>query len=206
MSKSGSGECEHLAIILARGQSSRLGSPKGLAKLPGSEQTLLGAVDELYQSLGWPRLVVTLPELLTPYQAILDKDPQRQWISFGPGGDTARTLRLGCDHLKEKGSSASWLWAHPVDLPLVKPATLKLIQLSLNSKDHRVYRPVHENQPGHPVVFFRHFLNSVFSSKLGDEESGPMRHLLGEQVIGKVLVEDRGVVQDFDTPEDFKKE
>ncbi len=154
---------EHMAVILARGQSSRLGSPKGMAKVPGSHQTLLSAVDELYQKRGWPRIVVTLPELLPSYQGLLDHDPTRQWVTFGPGGDTARTLRVAWEHMQKKSGFGDWMWAHPVDVPLVQTKTLDKIQSTLDPGGQQVYRPVHQGQPGHPVVLSHHFLDSVFS-------------------------------------------
>ena len=195
------------AVIMARGQSSRLGYPKGMATLGPGQPPFLVLVDSLYRELGFSRLIVTLPSLKDAYQALLGPEPVATWLVEPEGGDTALTLLAAWRYLGRHLQPPTHVWAHPVDLPLVKPLTVAMIKQESDRHPEQVVRPVHDCQPGHPVVIPGFILDSLESDTSGEDLCGPMRQLLARLGSAAVLdfpVKDQGVVRDFDDPGDLK--
>lgn len=197
-----------LAVIMARGRSARMGYPKGTAVLGPGQPPLLAVVDRLYRELDWPRMIVTLEDLMVPYQALLDPDPESVWVAAAPGGDTALTLKTAWDALSGLSLQPTHLWAHPVDLPLVKRHTVAIIREQSRLHPDKIVRPVHEGQPGHPVVLPTCLLPEIFDPSVRTNIAGPMRNLLADLAAGgrvtALPVTDPGVVRDFDHPEDLQ--
>jgi CTP:molybdopterin cytidylyltransferase MocA len=190
---------DHWALIMARGQSRRMGVPKGLVSLAEGGPPLLALVDDLYRHLGWPRLVVTLADLVVPYEGVLCQDAQRFWLGAEPGGETARTIQLGYRFLADRMDEEDFLWIHPVDLPLVRPETLVHLRSTLEETAVQGIRPRYGNQPGHPVVLKVALLRQMF----GDQEApvgGTMKEQLHHLPLALCPVEDEGVITDFDDP------
>ena len=193
-------------IIMARGESSRMGQPKGALSHPDkSGVSFLGGIVDLYSRNGLGGIVVTTFDLCELYQSLLASEGGFEVHGFAGGGDTAQTLAYGWSVL-EKG--VSHIWAHPVDLPMVTDATiLRLKKESLNSPQEML-RPCFKSSIGHPVV-----LPTEDSIEFGKSQSwhdGPMRRIIakaerdgnmGPQRL--VAVDDVGVVFDFDEPGDL---
>ena len=110
------GDGSDWAVIMARGQSRRLGFPKGAATLGPGGKPLLTLVEELYRQLDFCRLVVTVPELEDNYGALLAGGPGLMMVTWPEGGDTALTLRAAWNRLNTR--------RHPPRLsnPLQRPA------------------------------------------------------------------------------------
>ena len=88
------------------------------------------------------------------------------------------------------------------DLPLIKKETIDfLIKRFVEHERTKIVRPMYGDQIGHPVIFPR-ILFPAMSEIKGDVGA---RELIqaNRDLLDLVEVEDRGVVQDFDTPEDI---
>ncbi|MFT5232936.1 MAG: CTP:molybdopterin cytidylyltransferase MocA [Candidatus Krumholzibacteriia bacterium] len=194
-------------IIMARGESSRMGQPKGALSSPGdSGISFLGKIVDLYSRNGLGGIVVTTLELTELYQSLLDTEDGFEVHGFSGGGDTARTLAYGWSAL---GKSATHVWAHPVDLPMVANTTIvRLKKESLRSPEE-ILRPCFKDRIGHPVV-----LPTEGSIGFGESHlwrDGPMRSIIAEAkregdrgAQRLVPVDDMGVVFDFDEPSDLE--
>jgi len=193
-------------VIMARGESLRMGFPKGAAAVRPGGPTLLALVVDLYSGLGLKLVVVTLPGLVAPYRALLEPGPDVTWVAEGGGGDTARTIRAAWDFLRVSGARPARLWAHPVDMPLVRLSTLRRLGDFAGRHPGQVVRPSHAGNPGHPVVFPWEVLEGLFPAGKTGEQAGPMRDLLagsaraGRLRLLRMPVQDEGVVRDFDDP------
>lgn len=208
MAEAGESTRRDMAVIMARGASVRMGFPKGAAVLEPGQPPLLALVDLVYRDLGWPRTIVTLGELLPNYQALLDPDSTIHWVKADPGGDTAMTLQIAWKSLHDLDLPPTHLWAHPVDLPLVKPGTIAIIREQSILQPEKIIRPVHAGQPGHPVVLPFAMLAGLFGSPDRAPVTSPMRDLLARcSVSGSMVelsVEDTGIVRDFDHPDSLR--
>ncbi len=198
----GDARCD-VAVVMARGASRRMGQPKGLCRLPGDVATLLQRVVALHRGAGRPVAVVTLPQLWADYAGVVDDAGRLRWILAPPGGGTATTALAALRALPE----ATHLWLHPVDLPGVRPATCARLAALSAEAPGAIIAPVHAGRPGHPVLLpaqpFRPLAERLGSGPL----PGAMRDLLrGDAApapLHRVAVDDPGVIDDFDSPEDL---
>ncbi len=188
------------AVILARGESRRMGRPKGLCAARPGGPTMLEAVAALYAGAGLPLAVVTTPPLAVRYRPLLAGRGETLWIERAPGGDTAASVVAA---LEELGERATHLWLHPVDLPGVAPATLELLARRSRRQPRAVLVPAFRGTPGHPVVL----PVAGWLDLRGASPAGAMRELLREPGRGRravVAVDDPGVIADLDAPADRK--
>lgn len=191
----------HWAVIMARGDSRRMGFPKGLARLNDRGPNLVTRILCLYQGLGIKTLLVVRAEDEAAYRAQTPVKPDL-WCA-GPGGrDTAATMKLALETCQDL--PVQWFWAHPVDLPLVNPETLNHLVEASEAAAGPI-RPWCQGRPGHPVLFPAGPLQAALS--LG--ENGHSMSELWSQAQLKALVPamdrldvaDTAVVTDFDRPD-----
>lgn len=188
-----------LAVIMARGRSLRMGRPKGLLTVRGTGEPLVARIAALYA--GWADvLVVTLAGLAEDYRGALAGLGHVRVIGETGGDDTARTLCLAWAGRK---GDHDRVWAHPVDLPLVRGSTIDLLSKEAALTPDRAHRPAWNGEPGHPVVIPAALMETLAGDKLYHQ--GPAGVFLGGRC-DLVEVDDPGVVQDFDSPEDLDRE
>ncbi len=194
------------ALIMARGQSRRMGCPKGMCRLVAGGPTLLESIVDLYLDCGMTVVVLTLPELAAVYEACLSEQPQVRCLTHQGGDDTARTVmaawRAGFPGLERP----THLWLHPVDLPLVRSSTLRQLAVVSMANPQYVLRPCVADQPGHPVIVPADLLGwavarfATFSALAMRDVIDIWQH---EKAGGHmdVPVDDKGCVEDIDDPD-----
>ncbi len=186
------------AVVLARGDSSRMGRPKGTCRVPGGRETFLSRICELHRRAAHEVAVVTLPELGPTYEACVHPATVTEWILHPPGGGTAASCLAAVHRLADR---ATHLWFHPVDLPLVSSATIRHLAAVSAAAADELLIPRHEGLRGHPVV-------SPLRPWLGmrpDDHPGAMRSLIEQcgSPVRFVDLPDSGIRLDFDRPEDL---
>ena len=117
--------------------------------------------------------------------------------------DAASGPRLGMGYSIAAGVNATlnspgWLIL-PADMPMVEPATLKLIAAAL--REHPVAYPQYLGRRGHPVGFSAE-LYPELSQLQGDAGA---RRVVARYPAHALDVDDPGVLLDFDTEEDFSR-
>lgn len=198
-----------LAVVLARGDSSRMGLHKGLVKLPGDAVPFLQRIVGLYLDFGIAVRVVTLNEVAPSYRTLLKDYDDVEVIGTRSGGGTATTMLTGWRSPRIPAPDGLAMLAHPIDMPLVRPATLASLLRAARRNPRRVLRPVCNGVPGHPVVVPAAILGileretSYWSGSLQDFFAGGAEAGLFQGVV-EVPVIDEGVVRDFDTPADLE--
>lgn len=199
---------KHLAVIMARGDSKRMGQPKGLCRLPGQDRAFLARVARLYHDLGIPALVVINRLERQAYQELVARLPVAALWEEG-GGDTAQTLNLAWRWATGQGQRPGFIWAHPVDLPLVLPATLKVLRRMAQQEPGVAWRPRYGSHPGHPVVIPGPLMKKLAALEAGDHSMAELWALARAQGLADPIkthpVDDPAVVQDFDTPDDLAR-
>lgn len=195
-----------LAVILARGDSRRMGTPKGLLVLEEGGAPFAAIIAGLYRP--WADVVlVTRHEDRPLYTAALAEMPDLEILGLDPGGGTALTLRQGW-RLSRNGPQATHVWAHPVDMPLVKAMAMGDLFAASRRRPAAVVRPAREGRPGHPVVVPAGLLDELHDADPWLER--PFREFLAwrrsQPGAPEFLVldgADAGTVRDFDRPEDL---
>lgn len=187
------------AIILAAGASERMGYPKALLPYRG-RPFLAGILDACYAAGIEKRVVVLgyyadkIKEELDLSEAVVAINDE---LDVGPIG----SIRAGLAALAPFPVDAVVVW--PVDRPHVAVATVEALLDECRSSHHPIVVPTRHGRRGHPVLFAR----AVFAELLGapnDEGAKAVVHRDPERV-AEVPVNDPAVLEDFNTPDDYKK-
>lgn len=183
------------AIILAGGMSTRMDEFKPLAEL-GGKPLILRTIDT-FKATGVKDIIVVVgcsAELLKPVLASagvrMVKNPHFKLGMFS-------SVQIGVDALDETTGAFFIL---PVDVPLVRPATVRRLIEAYRGGDPKVVYPVFEDRRGHPPL-----LDSACAKDILRE--GPLSTLravldVHEPAAVDIACPDEAILLDLDTPED----
>jgi molybdenum cofactor cytidylyltransferase len=187
---------ELAAIVPAAGLSSRSSGFKPLLELGG--RTLLYRAVDLFQRAGVEHVVV-----VTGHQAervagaavaldalpVFNRDFRAGMFSSVRAG--VRALPQGC----------AGFFVLPVDVPLVRPATVRALARSFGEADGEALVPAYHGRPGHPPLIPATFIPAILASN----GQGGLRVLLHARGVRHLAVSDQGVLLDVDTDADFAR-
>ena len=195
------------AVILARGESQRMGRPKGLCRLPDDDDPFLVRIARLYGTAGLPVAVVTTGRLRRLYEPAVTSGAVQRWIERAPGAGTAASAGAA---LAVLAGTASHLWLHPVDLPEVRAASLHTLRARSQAEPNALLVACYGDRPGHPVVMpvasFQVLADPDLPGRMCDrlrevcDASGDRRERIVRRL---VALDDPGVVADYDDPADL---
>jgi len=182
------------AILLAAGQSRRMGTCKQLLPLEGRtiiarslEMLLAGGVGELIVVIGPDDDEVARAVRNYPVTIVRTTDTR---------GDMATSVRTGRDILSPAAPAAVIALC---DYPLVTAATIARLGEAHRLNPHAIIIPCHNGRRGHPPLFPRHLLDTLVAPlTLRD-----LQHRNPEW-IEYLETDDAGVLIDMDTPEDYR--
>ena len=135
----------------------------------------------------------------------------RRW----PATAWRRLLELALPALDELGPGAKWtlgggaalaaagetLLISPADLPAIQPATIRQLLDALRHSDKSLAVPVYQGKRGHPLALSPTRIPELLHLDLAIG----LKQILGqEEDVLRVEVDDPGINQDVDTPEDFE--
>src|SRR5258705_1126595 len=139
------------ALILAAGRGARVGGPKALLRLDG--QTFLARVARLLRRPGIERVTAVLGHEADRVRREAALPPDVGVVVNGRHAEGMLTSILaGLDEAEAAGADAILL--HPVDHPLIDPATLDAVIAALR-RGAPIAVPSHEGRRGHPAGFAR---------------------------------------------------
>jgi len=192
------------AIILAAGDSSRMGSPKALLSDPQGDPFVTriaasmraAAVTEIVVVTGRHHDEITecvARSALRPLPRVVrNEEPSRGQLS---------SLWTGLDACPA-GTEA--IAVTLVDVPLVTPATIELVIAAWLRTGAPIVRPSYGGRRGHPVIFDRTVFDELRRAPLDVGARAVLSAHYHEIV--NVPVDDPGCLVDVDTPEDYAKE
>jgi molybdenum cofactor cytidylyltransferase len=185
------------ALILAAGYSRRMGKFKPLLKLDGV--TVLDRVVTLYRNAGVTDIRVVTGFRSQAIRSALADQPV--CVIHNPDHDKGMfsSVLAGVNTLDADVRS---FFVHPVDIPLVRPHTLAMLMEAFDRHPAPVAYPVFGDRRGHPPLVHGTLQPAIRAHDGG----GGLRTLLSryDATVLDVCVPDEGVLQDLDTPEDFK--
>ena len=185
-------------IILAAGESRRMGYPKPLLEIGGRTfieqiaQTMLAVV---------PRLVIVLGAHRERVRAAIPRDAR---ITIVENPEYTRgqlsSLKIGLGALQPDSSGAV---VHLGDHPMVRAETFRMIVDSYDRTGMPIVIARHDRRRGHPVIFDR----TVFAELLSAPEEEGARHVVNADPsrVAYVDLDDPGINLDLDTPADLKR-
>jgi len=188
------------AIVLAAGSGRRLGRGPKAHVLLGGATFLARVVGALHDAEVTPVHVVgsthdpsiRAASLALGAHLVLNPQPERGMSS---------SVHVGlCQALED--DSVQGVLVMPVDLPLVRVATLRLLAGSVGEDGTSMCaRPVFEGTNGHPIALSRALALAVAR---GDPTTPLRDALLGVRTVD-VACDDPGILHDVDHPEDLER-
>lgn len=185
-------------ILLAAGRGSRF-DPAGtrnklLQVLPGGSPVAAASAQALLAAVSRVVAVVRLEDEATA--CLLRALGCEVVLCTDAGSGMAASLVCG---LRQAQAAPGWLIAL-ADMPYVRPATMAALAAAVADRDDAIAAPLHAGRRGNPVAFGRAHLPALLALQ-GDQGA---RSILKNNPVKEMAVDDPGVLQDIDTPEDIQ--
>lgn len=186
------------AIVLAAGASTRMGRPKAL--LPAGDRTFIRAILDTLRDGGAADAVVVIRDADDAVAAEVANAGFGRAVS-NPRADEGQlsSLLAGLEAIDRPEVEAALVTL--VDIPLVTAATVRLLLARAAASPAPILRAVHGGVHGHPVIFKRLLFEDL---RRADPRLGA-KEVLRRSVVEDVEVADPGVVEDVDTPGDYRR-
>jgi molybdenum cofactor cytidylyltransferase len=191
------------AVILAAGDSSRMGLPKAALLTPDGLTFITRIVTTLHEA-GVDDLVIVTgrhhdavvdalgrDHVMPSPRIVRNPDPSRGQLS---------SLLTGMDAVVHPRSEAVMMTL--VDVPLVRVSTVIAVIDEWRRSRAPIVRPAIGDRHGHPVLFDRAVLDELRRAPLDAGAKSVVRAHAHEIV--NVPVDDEGCVRDVDTPADYE--
>ena len=185
------------AIVLAAGQSRRMGAQKLL--LPFAGQTVIGhVVDQVLQSRAGPVFVVVaqqggaIAEALTLKPIVVVPNP-------GAEGDMLSSVRAGLRALPADCEAVVVVLG---DQPLVSSQVIRQV-IEVNENAGKIVVPTCDGQRGHPLFFSRDYFGEVLTCYDGIGLRGLVQAHPDE--VREVNVDSPSVLEDMNYPDDYQR-
>ncbi|CAN5328899.1 nucleotidyltransferase family protein [soil metagenome] len=194
-------------VVLAAGHSFRMGQSKALLTIEGTP-FLARAIETLLAGGCDPVIVVVPPGEEGRRMAELAEERGTTAVENPEAGsEQVDSLRLGLGAIESRGSAGRPGCAAavilPVDMPLVRPATVLALIAAFRARRAPIVRPVQGGRPGHPVLFARSLWDDLRAPGLA-EGARDVLHSRREE-IEDIPIHDDGVGVDIDTPQDYAR-
>ena len=186
------------AILLAAGESRRMGYPKPLLRL-GSRTFIEILADAMLQSVA--RLIVVVGAHAGAVRGAIPDDP-RILVVENPDFLRGQLSSIKAA-LPRVGPQAAGALIHLADHPMVRAETFTAVIDGYR----RLGRPIaiarYHGRRGHPVLFARELFGELAAAP---EEQGARAVVVADPArVAYVDVDDPGVLTDLDTPEDLER-
>ena len=192
-----SGEKKCAAVILAAGDSTRMGRPKALLQIDGV--SFLQSIILKLEKTGITDIIIVLGRDFKQIEARISIRRQHQVIiNPYPEQGPLSSIQLA---LKELKPDTNGFLLILVDHPLVSQTTYQAILAQADSG--KIIIPVYNRKSGHPVYFGRKFFNDLVHAPLNEGA----RHVVHKypQKVKKIEVPDDGILHDIDLPGDYEQ-
>jgi molybdenum cofactor cytidylyltransferase len=183
-------------VILAAGDSSRMGYPKAL--LPLGDETFLARILRTLDTLALPAARVVLGLHEPRIRPLLEDKRVRILINPNPARGQASSIRLALASL-EPDIAGCLIW--PVDQPLVSPDLVRSLMRLFTESSAVIALPRCQGIGGHPAIFGRTMIHELLAAP---PEANP-KLMVARHADETVWLEtgESGAVEDIDTPEDY---
>jgi molybdenum cofactor cytidylyltransferase len=183
-------------VILAAGDSSRMGFPKAL--LPLGRDTFLTHILKTLEEIPLPGVLVILGRDAHRIRPHLASHRVRMLVNPHPELGQSSSLHMALENLPRE-CSGCLVW--PVDQPLVSGALVhELIRLFLNS-EASLALPACQRKAGHPAIFGKALIGELLAAPPGANPKPVVaRHKKGAICLP---TDEKGTIEDCDTPEDY---
>jgi molybdenum cofactor cytidylyltransferase len=186
------------AIILAAGQSRRMGQPKML--LPWSGTTVLGKVIETLQAAGMEDLVVVTGGAREQVEAIARGSAQVIFNAEYTNSEMLGSIQCGLGVVKPEAQAALICLG---DQPQVQAGSVQVILQEYKNTGASLIVPSYQMRRGHPWLVARKWWDEILEMKPPESPREFLNRHAKE--IKYINVNIPSILADLDTPEDYLK-
>jgi molybdenum cofactor cytidylyltransferase len=183
-------------VLLAAGESRRMGFPKPL--LPINGKTYIAHLcDVLLAEL--PQLLVVIGAHAERVRPAIPRSPQLTVIE-NPNYALGQLSSLKAA-IAAVDPRAQAILVHLSDQPLIRPTTIAVLLKTYASTNKPIIVACYQGKRGHPVIFRR----SVFGELLHAPDAQGARIVVAKsaQRVACVQIDDPGITTDLDSPDDL---
>src|SRR6266498_636549 len=186
------------AIILAAGESKRMGRPKML--LSWGKSTVLGQVISTFQEAGIENILVITGGAHEQVEQVIEQYGARSVFNNQfANGEMLSSLQLG---LEAQSSQMQATLIGLGDQPQVQTGTVQLICEIFKQQESKLIVPSFQKRRGHPWLVERSLWQELLEMK---SPQSPRDFLNGHaNEIDYVEVDTASILADLDTPEDYQ--
>ena len=190
------------AIILAAGDSTRMGRPKAL--LPDPEgRPFVARLVRTFHASAIPHIIVVTGSLHAQIADALAADdlPVTPQLVNNPQPALGQvsSLWIGLDAAAKPGVEGMLMTL--VDIPLVRASTIQKVIDEWTRSRAPIVRPAVGDRHGHPVLFDRSLFDALRHAPI-TEGARAVVHANADRIVN-VEVDDEGCLLDVDTPADY---
>jgi molybdenum cofactor cytidylyltransferase len=186
------------AIILAAGESKRMGSPKML--LPIGERTIIEqTIDNVLNSMVGDIMVV-LGAGHDKIRESIAECPVKYCINDDYKKGMLSSVKCGLNSLPPDIEAVLF---YPGDQPLISPAVTDILITAFKSGMKGIIIPVHNRKRGHPLLVGSRYRNEIMGLDNGEGLKG-LAQKFPEDVL-EVEVGTPDILMDIDTQDDYLK-
>jgi molybdenum cofactor cytidylyltransferase len=190
------------AVVLAAGESTRMGAPKALLRAPDGRSFITRVVDA-FVAAGVPVVTVVTGSHHDRIVEALTREAPELMPCFARNPDPARgqlsSLWVGMDAAIAVDTEG--LLVTLVDVPMLHATTISAVIAAWQRTRAPIVRPALGERHGHPVLFDRALFQELRAAPLdAGAKTVVRRH--ADRIVN-VAVEDEGCLVDIDTPADY---
>jgi molybdenum cofactor cytidylyltransferase len=192
-----------VGLILAAGQSTRMGQPKALLPSPHTGRTFVMQLIHSLREGGVDRLgVVGRPTDAGLRREIAGAVPHVDFVD-NPSHELGQLSSLLAGLAYAEAHGAAGALVVPVDMPLIRAGTVRAALEAFLDGDRPVLRVTHRGQHGHPVIFGA----SLFAVLRNADPALGARAVIRADPsrVRNLEVDDPGVVRDIDLPDEYRR-
>jgi molybdenum cofactor cytidylyltransferase len=186
------------AIVLAAGESKRMGEPKLL--MPWGKSTVLQTVISTLQASGLSDILVVTGGFQSQIESLIGRTVQTVFNKDYATGDMLTSIQIGLEVKKHESAAALICLG---DQPQVQERSVRLVRDMFQRNKSRIIVPSYENHRGHPWLVARPLWDEIFTMKAPQSPRDFLNAHAKE--IRYIEMDTPTVTQDLDTPEDYLK-
>jgi molybdenum cofactor cytidylyltransferase len=192
-----------VGLILAAGESSRMGQPKALLPCPPTGRTFVTQLITALHDGGVAQVGVVgrvgdqglrdeIGRASPPVAYLQNPSPELGQLS---------SLLVGIDYAERQRAAGALVV--PVDMPLIQAATVRAALEAFMRHDEPVLRVTHRGRHGHPVIFGA----PLFAALRQADPSQGARAVVRQDSsrVHEIEVDDPGVLRDVDFPDEYRQ-
>ena len=191
----------YVAIVPAAGASRRMGRSKLL--LPWRSSTVLQTVLETWSQSEVDRTVLVVRAVDQDLAAIGRGCGADVVVAHSPPPEMKDSVRLALDYVRQQYGldQTAWWLLSPADNPCLDVAVVNRVCRACAASDAEIVVASHAGKGAHPVALVWPLADEVAGLAKGEGVSA----LLNRHRVERVDVDDPGVLEDLDTPEDYDR-